>query len=134
MSHDVLAANAAFYAAFAAGDIDAMNAIWSRDPAVTCIHPGYDVLHGRAAVMASWRSILGGEDNPIVATDARAHVNGDSAYVTCLEGLRGDPASLVATNVFARDGGEWKMVHHQAGPLGRPRAAPPPTTPTRGVN
>jgi hypothetical protein len=36
-------------------------------------------------------------------------------------------ARLVATNVFVREGGAWKMVHHQAGPLppAREESEPP---------
>jgi hypothetical protein len=33
--------------------------------------------------------------------------------VICSEHLEG--GTLAATNVFAREGGAWKLVHHQAG-------------------
>jgi ketosteroid isomerase-like protein len=109
----VLAANAAFYAAFAARDADAMAALWARRAPVACIHPGWDVLRGRDAVLASWRSILGGPGSPpISCADAVAHLLGDSAVVICREHI---PAvELVATNVFVREDGEWRMVHHHA--------------------
>jgi ketosteroid isomerase-like protein len=122
----VLAANAAFYAAFAAGDVAAMDDLWARRAVVACIHPGGDVLLGRAAVMASWRAILASGDNRIVAAEPRAQVLGEAAFVVCLEGARGAAPSLAATNVFAREAGEWKLVHHQAGPLVRPRAVSSP--------
>ena len=38
--HAVLAANAAFYRAFAERDVDAMDALWARSIPVACIHPG----------------------------------------------------------------------------------------------
>jgi hypothetical protein len=60
----VLFANEAFYAAFAARDIEAMDELWSRRPNVTCIHPGWSPLIGRDSVMQSWRAIL---SNPRVA-------------------------------------------------------------------
>jgi hypothetical protein len=44
-------------------------------------------------------------------------VIGDSAYVVCGESIEG--AELVATNVFVREDGTWKLVHHQAGPVHR---------------
>jgi ketosteroid isomerase-like protein len=117
----VLAANAAFYAAFAARDAAAMDALWARRAPVACIHPGWDVLRGREAVLASWRSILGGPGSPpITCAGAVAHVLGDAAFVVCREHI---PAvELIATNVFVREDGAWKMVHHHAS--GVERAAP----------
>ena len=40
---------------------------------------------------------------------------GDLAIVTCEESL--DDNTLVATNIFAREDGAWRLVHHQASPL-----------------
>lgn len=114
----VLAANQAFYNAFARGDFPALSALWSRLNAVSVIHPGSSALHGREAVMHSWRQILessGGSD--IQCADAMAYVHGDFAYVVCREIF--PVGGLVATNVFLREDGEWRMVHHQAGPDSR---------------
>jgi hypothetical protein len=34
---------------------------------------------------------------------------------------------LIATNLFVREGGGWKMAHHQAGPTSeRPNIVAPP--------
>ena len=115
----VLFANEAFYVAFAVCDFPAMDGLWSRRPSVTCIHPGWSALSGRDPVMESWRSILANPNAPrIGCRNAVAHVLGDSAYVVCYEAI--DGSFLVATNVFVREDGGWKMVHHQAG------ATPPP--------
>ena len=38
---DVLAANDAFYAAFASGDLDALEEVWARQATVACCHPGW---------------------------------------------------------------------------------------------
>jgi hypothetical protein len=38
----VLDANSAFYRAFAARDVAAMEAVWSGERPVACIHPGWD--------------------------------------------------------------------------------------------
>ena len=113
---DVLAANAAFYRAFAARDTSAMDALWARDSAVACVHPGWRPLFGRDEVMASWLSILGNPSAPAIAfRDATAHLGGDLAFVLCTESLPG--GELIATNVFARERGAWRMVHHHAGPI-----------------
>ena len=115
---DALAANAAFYRAFAAGDLPSMEAMWSRTAPVACVHPGWDALRGRLKVMASWRAILEGSGGPkIECSGATAHVLGDSAYVVCYETI--ENARLVATNLFVREENAWKMVHHQAAPIAR---------------
>jgi ketosteroid isomerase-like protein len=114
----VLAANAAFYHAFAAKDADAMAALWARRAPLACVHPGWHALRGRDAVLASWRAILGGPGAPpITCADAAAHVLGDVAVVICIERI---PAvELVATNVFVREDGEWRIVHHHASGMAR---------------
>jgi len=116
LDHDaVLFANEAFYRAFAARDLAAMEEVWARHCPVACIHPGWAPLHGRQAVMRSWQGILGNPQSPPVACHgARATVFGESAMVVCFEGVPG--GFLVATNLFVRQGAVWKLVHHQAGP------------------
>ena len=114
---EVIAANEAFYAAFTRRDGDAMDALWARRAAVACIHPGRDALRGREPVMTSWRAILASPHAPeIRCAGATAHVAGEMAFVVCHELIGG--GRLVATNVFVREDGRWKMAHHQAGPLG----------------
>ena|SRR5438552_8289822 len=115
----VLTANESFYAAFARHDLARMDELWARQRPISCLHPGWSVLVGRDAVMASWRGILRSEDMVIEATAPRAFILGDAAYVLCFEGVGGEPPILVATNVFAREDGAWRMVHHQAGQLAR---------------
>lgn len=111
----VLFANEAFYAAFASRDAAAMEDAWAATAPVSCIHPGWEALHGREEVMASWRSILDGEHAPAIEFRApRAHIYGGAAVVVCFEEIAGD--YLIATNVFTREDGRWRMVHHQAAP------------------
>ena len=52
-NEDVLAANEAFYDAFAAGDMEAMSAIWAKEADVTCLHPGWNPIFGRQEVLDS---------------------------------------------------------------------------------
>jgi len=123
----ILAANARFYDAFARRDIEGMDALWARELPVACIHPGWSALKGRARVLASFRGILGNDDSPkIVPTEASAFLYGECAFVVCYENV--PQGRLLATNVFAREEGEWKMVHQQAGPTsGAPEAPPNPS-------
>jgi ketosteroid isomerase-like protein len=119
---DVLAANAAFYRAFADRDPEAMDALWARRDAVACVHPGWQALHGRDEVMASWRSILESPDAPeISCARAMVYAGAEFAFVVCVERLQG--GTLAATNVFVRESGEWRIVHHHAGPIAPDRAA-----------
>jgi ketosteroid isomerase-like protein len=116
---EVLAANSAFYAAFGDADAEAMDGIWARRAPCACIHPGWDALIGRDRVMESWRRMFeSGGAPPISCSGAVAHLFGDFAYVTCVEKVPG--ATLVATNVFSREDGHFRLVHHHAGPASPP--------------
>lgn len=111
----ILFTNEAFYRAFASRDLAAMDGIWARNLPVACIHPGWGRLSGRLPVMESWRNILSNPQAPaIICRDAEAHALGDVAFVLCYEAIGN--TYLVATNIFAREGGAWRLVHHQAGP------------------
>jgi ketosteroid isomerase-like protein len=112
----VLEANAAFYAAFAGRDMSTLDDLWSRRVAVTCIHPGWNVLSGRDAVIESWDAILSNPEQPrIVAGGAQVALLGDSAIVICRELVSGNP--LAATNVFVREDGKRRLSHHHSGPV-----------------
>ena len=116
---EVLAQNQAFYDTFRRGDAVAMDELWARSSPVACIHPGWDALHGRDQVMESFRAIFRSGAPPVRCQRPSATVLGDVAFVICAESI--DGASLVATNVFVREDGAWKLVHHQAGPMNAPR-------------
>ena len=123
---EVLAANTAFYEAFAARDVARMEEVWAKNLPVAVIHHGWPALHGRAPVLESWSGILEGPEPPeISCSDATVVVLGTAAFVVCTEHLPG--GSLVATNVFAREDGRWRMVHHQAGPAPPELVSPPET-------
>ena len=109
----VLAANEAFYAAINSRDPEAMAALWSASQPVYCVHPGWNVLSGRDAVLESWYAIMANPDQARVLSGAeQVHVLGELAYVVCRELVEGAP--LAATNVFAREDGRWRLVHHHA--------------------
>ena len=112
----VLAANERFYAVFNARDMAGMDNAWAEDSEVVCIHPGWNILRGRQAVLESWAGILGNPGQPrIVTGGATAVVHGSMAVVTCRELVGGSP--LAATNVFVLEEGEWRLVHHHSGPV-----------------
>ena len=110
----VRAANQAFYHAFATGDFSAMDDLWSCRAAVVCIHPGWPPVRGRDDVMASWRGILANPPSPAIHTvDEDVYLMGEAAMVLCSESI--GEIFLVATNLFVREDGNWRLVHHHAG-------------------
>ena len=109
-------AHQAFYDAFAERDMEAMEEVWAETAPVTCIHPGWSLVSGRPAVLASWKAILEGPAPPNVVPSREAvQLFGDVAVVLCVETL-GD-GQLMVTNILARELGRWRMVHHHAGPI-----------------
>ena len=128
----ILFANEAFYRAFADRDVAAMEALWAQSAPVCCIHPGWEAIHGHDDVLDSWRAILTGSAPPqIDCISPQAYFFGDAAFVVCFEGVDGN--YLIATNYFVREGGRWRMVHHQAGPTRfTPEDVPPAET--RSIN
>ncbi|MGF1607822.1 MAG: nuclear transport factor 2 family protein [Kiloniellales bacterium] len=118
----VLFANDAFYEAFRQRDLETMDKLWARRRPVACTHPGWRTLIGREEVMESWAGILGNPGSPaITCRNAIAFVEGDSAFVTCYEAVGGNV--LAATNIFTLEDGQWRLVHHQAGPSELPLSA-----------
>jgi ketosteroid isomerase-like protein len=112
----IIAANAAFYAAFAAGDFAAMSRLWADDDDITCIHPGWPAIIGRTGVIGGWRDILQNPGRPnITCAEPYAVIDGDSGRVLCIEIV--DGAALAATNCFRRIDGAWRLVHHQSSPI-----------------
>ncbi|MDE2379275.1 nuclear transport factor 2 family protein [Bradyrhizobium sp.] len=134
-NHALIAANAAFYAAFAARDFPAMERLWADDESISCIHPGWPAIIGRAAVIGSWRDIMANPAQPqIVCAEPQAIVEGDSARVLCIEIVGG--TALAATNQFRRAGEVWRLVHHQASPIAEIAEQPDenPPSPSRRIH
>ena len=118
---DVLAANRAFYAAFEAGDMDAMSDVWEHSDRVSCVHPGWNRLHGWAAVAASWFALFqNGQHLQFIITNEEASLDGDLAWVTCDENLLSDQqvgGTVAALNLFALGADGWKLLVHHGSPV-----------------
>jgi ketosteroid isomerase-like protein len=119
----VAAANLAFYRALEARELSAMDLVWSRSEAASCVHPGWHRLDGWQEIRRSWENIFGSSRPWTVSCeDLRIIVRGEIAWVSCVEVIRpfgstrADAAArMQATNVFMREeGGEWRMLHHHA--------------------
>ncbi len=120
--------NAAFYAAFETGDLDAMRALWLEDPETLCVHPGALPVRGTSAISRSWALIMA--NTPYIQfflTDVEVSVLDGVASVTCTENvLTADEtmardtfggARAVATNVFVRAPDGWRLWIHHSSPV-----------------
>lgn len=124
----VLAANAAFYAAFERGDFEAMQDLWAPDDGVVCVHPATAPIRGRRDVMRSWMVLMANDAYiQFFLTDVAGVVVGDVASVTCTENvLSAGPTtpvgvfaggSAAATNVFRKAERGWLLWIHHASPV-----------------
>lgn len=128
----VLAANAAFYAAFESRDLDAMADVWEHSDRVAVTHPGWPTLRGWARVAGSWDAIFANTAFfQFLLGDESVSVTGDVAWVTLEENILQAGGSreggedlaeimgsrVAAVNVFARAGGRWRMVLHHGSPV-----------------
>lgn len=124
----VTAANAEFYAAIEAGDVDRLGAVWDDGDGVSCVHPGWPAVRGRSRVLRSWAVIMANTAYlQFFPTEAQATVDGDIAIVTCEHSLLarttdeetglGETARVVATNVFRRRDDVWRLWAHHASPV-----------------
>ena len=125
-SEEVEQANALLYTAFETGDVDLMERVWDHGDGVVCVHPGWPMLRGRAAVLRSWSAVMANTDYiQFFLTDVEVSVHGQTAVVTCTENVLtsadvGENASVVATNVFVQRSEGWRLqVHHGSPVMGR---------------
>ena len=121
---EVRKASNQFYAALnnmANGDAGSMADVWSHSADVTTMHPlggrevGWDEVSGPWGQVAQMAS--GGQ---IKLADQLIRASGDMAYEVGVEkgqitlAGRQVPINHRVTNVYRREGGAWKIVHHHA--------------------
>ena len=119
---EVRKASKQFYAglnSMANGDSSPLANIWSHDEGVTTLHPigGRDI--GWAAVRGSFEQVAKlASKGKVELKDQLIRVVGDLAYEAGIEygqiTLAGEPVTIEhrVTNIYQRQAGEWKMVHH----------------------
>jgi ketosteroid isomerase-like protein len=112
-----------FYAALNSalnGDSAPLASIWSHSSSITTMHPLGGCQVGWDEVRRSWeeaaRLIT---DGRVMLADQLLQVEGDMAYETGIEqgsftmaGQTVSGFSNRVTNVYRREGGRWKIVHH----------------------
>ncbi len=117
-------AHDAFYAALnanIAGDTRPMHLVWATAHQATNLGPFGGMLIGRDAVLAQFDAEAAmGMSGTVVPEDVHMLEAGDMGFSTCVErgvGFRtgdGEPVDVHhrVTNVFVREDGEWRIVHH----------------------
>jgi ketosteroid isomerase-like protein len=118
---EVEEANLRFYRAFETLDLARMDAVWLHTERAQCVHPGWPLIVGWAAIRDSWETIFANTtEMRFTIGDARVVGGPEVAWVTCTENILADVqgrvavTSLLATNVFERAPEGWRMVHHHA--------------------
>jgi ketosteroid isomerase-like protein len=119
---EVREASKKFYAGLnrmANGEKDALADAWSNNGSVTAMHPigGREV--GWDAVGGSFNQVAGlAAEGKIELKDQLIHELGDAAYEVGIEKAQFKLAGQEiksehrVTNIYKKDGGTWKMVHH----------------------
>jgi ketosteroid isomerase-like protein len=111
-------AEAAFYDAIERCDLPLLEAVWSGDDTIVCIHPGSSRIEGRQAVVESFSDIFA--DAPAInysITDTLQTGNDALAIHLVREEVEIDGqvvSVMVATNIYHREGEGWKMLLHHS--------------------
>lgn len=106
---------AAFYDALNRADLEALMALWADDEEIVCVHPGGPRLIGHAAIRASWSALLEHGGLQIRPSQLHETHNLMSSVHTVIEGVTaasGEPAHLIATNVYVKTPKGWRIVLH----------------------
>ena len=121
---EVRHASERFYAALnsmANGDASPMSAVWAHGGDVTTMHPIGQREVGWEQVRPVWKmaaSVF--SEGQFRLRDQLIRVGADLAYEIGVEEgeamLAGERVTLNqrVTNIYRREGGEWKMVHHHS--------------------
>jgi len=128
-------AEAAFYEALEAGELEAMMEVWAEDEEIVCVHPGGARLAGYDQVRESWAQILGpGQrlkvhvSNPVVLSGMMLAIHSVHENILVQGESRARPP-VVATNVYLRTGNGWRMILHHGSPAPQVPRAPTAESP-----
>jgi len=123
---EVRTASERFYAALnrmANGDDSLIAATWSQSPSATAMHPVGGRNNGWNQVRESFHQFaLAASAAQIRLDDQLILVSGDLAYELGVErgslNLGGQPVAIDGrvTNIYRREPGGWKLIHHHADP------------------
>lgn len=115
-----LEAEAAFYDAFGAGDVDAMMQVWAVSFDIICIHPSGPRLEGLEPIRRSWQAIFAESMPRSFDLRGRVVIGSDEVRIHTLEENITVPGTafvappVLATNVYQRLRDGWRMIVHHA--------------------
>jgi len=115
-----LEAEAAFYRSIERADIDALDAVWSTQDNIVCVHPGASRIEGRKAVMDSFIELF--IEAPVLnfsIVDTLYTGNDELAVHLVREEIELDGqviSIMVSTNIYHLEAGGWRMLLHHASP------------------
>src|SRR4051812_42151575 len=104
--------------------------VWAEDEEIVCVHPGGVRIAGYEQVRESWSKILGSGQRLKVHLSDQVYVQGMMLSIHSLHeniALATDAARqrpVIATNVYMKTGGGWRMIAHHASPAPQPQRAP----------
>jgi ketosteroid isomerase-like protein len=120
----VRAANRRFYSAFESLDLPEMEAVWSHDDTVECVHPGWDLLLGWDEVRERWARIFANTKRvrialrgELIRVEGRVGWVACTAHVTTASADDFDEAVVQAINIFLLRDDQWLLVVHHASPV-----------------
>lgn len=121
--------NKIFYDALNTADLSLMERIWVKNDSAKCVHPGWSMLSGWKEIKDSWQKIFEGKIlAQVEISDVFIDVNGESAWVNCIERMRYiiDNQIIITlaqtTNIFEFSDSKWQIVLHHASPIPVPRS------------
>ncbi|MBG6135922.1 ketosteroid isomerase-like protein [Longispora fulva] len=102
------------------GDSGPMAEVWSHADDVSTTHPLGGRQEGWEEVRASWDGAAQAfSDGMVKVSDLSVHAVDGLAYTLGTEhvdakaGGKKVHSDIRATNIYRREGGDWKMIHHQ---------------------
>lgn len=121
--------NKIFYDALNTADLSLMERIWVRNDSAKCVYPGWSMLSGWKEIKSSWQKIFEGKIlAQVEISDVFIDVNGESAWVNCIERMKYiiDNQVIITlaqtTNIFEFSDSKWQIVLHHASPIPVPRS------------
>ena len=118
----VQAANQAFYSAFSARDVAAMQKVWSNDASIQNIGPANkSVTMGWDKIGKGFEGLFDAYPELTASMEPQIKIVGVVAWATGIEQVQrkdkagaSSSAKNLVTNIFQKQDGRWLMVHHHS--------------------
>jgi len=123
-------AEAAFYEALEAAELEPMMEVWAEDEEIVCVHPGGARLAGYDQVRSSWAQISARASGSRYTFPIKVVLSGmmlaiHSVHENILvQGESRARAPVAATNVYLRTGNGWRMILHHGSPASQAPRVP----------